>query len=138
MHHTPKDSYIKTIKLLTAGRPDLYDELVGAIPERDVIRDRAILAAIDPDEEIFATTSLYFDCECAEDFIHPAGSECAVCECDGTESPDSRLNEILDMQVSKGQQTIDLLNPQVRESIEFHSAGAFLARVWQERITNRR
>jgi len=44
----------------------------------------------------FFTTSLFWDCECEEDYIHPLWDEsCPACGVSRDEAPDSRLNEVV-------------------------------------------
>lgn len=45
--------------------------------------------------QTFATTPIFWDCECYEDYIHPASeAECFACMATRDESPDSRVDEI--------------------------------------------
>jgi len=41
-------------------------------------------------------TSKYWDCECAENYIHPRSvSSCAICKSRRSEQPQSRVNEVV-------------------------------------------
>ena len=43
-----------------------------------------------------ATTCLFWDCECAEDYIHPASeNQCPVCESKREDQPPSRVEEVI-------------------------------------------
>ncbi len=46
--------------------------------------------------EDFYTTPLFWDCECMEDYIHPASeTQCLRCGVKREDAPDSRLREVL-------------------------------------------
>jgi hypothetical protein len=49
------------------------------------------------DTEIaFATTCLFWDCECVEDYIHPANeNECPICDSKREDQPPSRVQEVI-------------------------------------------
>lgn len=48
-----------------------------------------------PPSKTFATSQLFWDCECDEHYIHPASeAECYACMARRDESPDSRVDEI--------------------------------------------
>ena len=50
----------------------------------------------DPANGGFFTTSLFWDCECEEDYIHPLWDEdCPACGSARHEAPDSRINEVI-------------------------------------------
>jgi hypothetical protein len=46
--------------------------------------------------DTFYTTPLFWDCECEEDFIHPASeNECLRCSSQREHQPDARVDEVL-------------------------------------------
>lgn len=53
------------------------------------------------------TTSEYWDCNCPENYIHPASHTwCHMCEADKEDCPDSRVDEVNKMLKTKGKETI--------------------------------
>jgi hypothetical protein len=58
----------------------------------------------------FYTTPLFWDCECMEDYIHPASeSRCLRCGAARDESPDSRVREVLNHQDIRRMETGSIL-----------------------------
>ena len=50
----------------------------------------------DPVHGGFYTTSLFWDCECEEDYIHPLWDDvCPACGSGRDDAPDSRINEVI-------------------------------------------
>ena len=89
-----------------------YDLHVGG-------NDEAISMALDPDNEAFATTTLYWDCECERDYIRSAEMDvCLKCGHYAEDQPDSRINEVIAVGLP-----LNLDNPATRLSVEFHSIG---------------
>jgi hypothetical protein len=65
------------------------------------------------------TTEQYWDCECRENFIHPAAvNHCPRCDTYRDEQPDSRVNEVLDVGLSITAENWDTLIDQVEDAAE--------------------
>jgi hypothetical protein len=55
-----------------------------------------LIARHDLGRDTFYTTPLFWDCECEEDFIHPASeSGCPRCGSQRERAPDARVDEVL-------------------------------------------
>ena len=81
--------------------------------------DYAVEKALDDESEVFATTPLYWDCECEQDYIRASSlSVCAVCGAYAEDSADSRINEVIGEEL-----VLDLGDLEVRSGLEFHSVG---------------
>ena len=83
------------------------------------ITDADIVAALDESRlDYFMTTSLYWDCQCREDYQRPAGmAMCENCEAFRDESADSRINELRASGIH-----VDLTDPGVRLTLEPHGS----------------
>ena len=84
--------------------------------ERELNADERREALATAGGGMFATTSLYWDCECETDFIHRSSAdECAECGAVRSEQPDARVNEI----VGLGLATVGYFEERP-EAVEFH------------------
>ena len=83
------------------------------------ITGQDILLALDGNQtEYFITTSLYWDCECLEDFQKPAGMlMCEQCEAFQEDHPDSRIGELRRNGIH-----LDLMDEAVRATLEAHGS----------------
>lgn len=122
---TLNDTIIGTRTYLAGHRAPLTDSLAALdeIYDRHHLRfggdDYAISNALDPDCQTFATTSLYWDCECLEAYIHPAQvSVCEDCDRYRDDQPDSRIDEVLAHDLP-----LDLNKLGTRLTLDFHSIG---------------
>lgn len=60
--------------------------------------------------DVFYTTPLFWDCECEEDYIHDCTCEdCPACGSTQAESPDARVDEVLQHTRSLNEGLIALL-----------------------------
>ena len=112
----------KIIEMIrTESRPkiDKLDSIVNNFALNTGGNDAAVAAALSNEQEIFATTSLYFDCDCAKDFIHPSGESCQICGYTSEDGPDSRINEVLGEGLP-----LDLTDPAIRATLNYHSYGS--------------
>jgi hypothetical protein len=54
------------------------------------------------DDPVVHTTPLFWDCECELNYIHPASEQvCPVCRMNQSEQPDSRITEVLALDLSE-------------------------------------
>ena len=75
--------------------------------------------ALDDESEVFATTPLYWECDCEWDYIRSSSvSVCVVCGVYAEDSADSRINEVFGEEL-----VLDLGDPALRGGLEFHSVG---------------
>lgn len=99
----------KLLQVLNPPKPkttigDLIDKLQIVDPEIDLGKDfwkvlKPITKAIENPE----TTPEYWDCECEEEYIHPAGQSCCTkCGAVREDCPDSRLAEIKPENMHRG------------------------------------
>jgi len=62
-----------------------------------IVQHGSLMEAHNIGRDTFYTTSLFWDCECEEHYIHPAyQDQCLVCGAYRDEQPDARVDEILD------------------------------------------
>jgi hypothetical protein len=61
-----------------------------------IVQHGSLIEAHNIGRDIFYTTSLFWDCECEECFIHPAYQDlCLMCGVYREDKPDARVDEVL-------------------------------------------
>lgn len=122
-HIVAARKYLNDNRETLAERRREADEIAERIAERYDLHiggnDEAIAMALDPEHEAFATTSLYWDCECDADYIKSSQIDmCSTCGHYAEDQPDSRINEIIGEGLP-----LNLDDSKIRLSVEFHSIG---------------
>ena len=110
---------IEMIKTESRPEIDKLDSIVNNFALNTGGNDAAVAAALSNKQEMFATTSLYFDCDCAKDFIHPSGDTCPNCGYTTDDGPDSRINEVIGEGLP-----LDMADPTIRATLNYHSYGS--------------
>ena len=61
-----------------------------------IVQQGALIEKHNIGRDTFYTTSLFWDCECEEDYIQPAfRTECILCGVRREDQPDARVDEVL-------------------------------------------
>lgn len=61
-----------------------------------IVQHGSLIEAHNIGRDIFYTTSLFWDCDCEEDYIQPAFmDECILCGMRREDQPDARVDEVL-------------------------------------------
>ena len=61
-----------------------------------MVRHGSLIEAHNIGRDIFYTTSLFWDCECEEEYIQPAFQDyCLLCGSSREDQPDARVDEVL-------------------------------------------
>ncbi len=61
-----------------------------------IVQDHSLIEAHTIGRDTFYTSSLFWDCECDEYYIHPVyQDECLMCSARREDQPDARVDEIL-------------------------------------------
>ena len=64
-----------------------------------IVQHSSLIEAHNIGRDTFYTTSLFWDCECEEDYIHPAfQGECVLCKTQREDQPSARVDEVLKYQ----------------------------------------
>ncbi|MBN2115427.1 MAG: hypothetical protein JW730_02590 [Anaerolineales bacterium] len=61
-----------------------------------IVQDHSLIEAHNIGRDTFYTSSLFWDCECEEHYIHPVyQDQCLLCGARREDQPDARVDEIL-------------------------------------------
>jgi len=61
-----------------------------------ILQHGSLIEAHNIGRDTFYTTSLFWDCECEDDYIHPAfQGECVLCKTLREDQPSARVDEVL-------------------------------------------
>lgn len=75
------------------------DTVTVTLPAKVIVRivkDHSLIEAHNIGRDTFYTTSLFWDCECEEHYIHPVyQDQCLLCSARREDQPDARVDEIL-------------------------------------------
>ena len=66
-----------------------------------IVQHGSLIEVYNIGRDTFYTTSLFWDCECEDDYIRPAfRNECPLCGSSREDQPDARVDEILNHSIN--------------------------------------